>query len=497
MNLHTRVCFIITIAVLTGCGSSRTVLTQKKISPQALQEDYSLMRNVLEESHPGLYWFTSKDSMQELFNQQYASLKDSMSVLQFRYFVAHTLSYIHCAHTHCSVGGSSLRDRFRSGSTGSPFPFQMIAIGDTLVTARVADSSVNADFIRGTIIKSINGYNGKTIIDTLQKYLYTDGYNKTGLQQIFNQPNVAISYFHNILNNNDSILNVNFINRLGEESTASFNLREFSRKRSTDTTAPQPKAKKDPSEVRLNRYRSVQIDTSLSSAYLTLNSFSKSARLPRFFKKTFKTIKKHNIQHLVIDIRSNTGGAVSNTTKLLSYVKDEPFVLADSVYTISRKSSYGKYITNNFKSDLIAFFSTKKRDERYHFKYFEDHVFKLNKKLHYKGNIYIATSGLSFSASSIFSKHLKGQSNVTVVGEETGGGSYGNTAFLSYKLILPNSRLRVNVPLYRMVMMGEFVMQGRGVQPDVNIPLTLNSFRMQKDAVVDYLRNHIKAAKSE
>jgi hypothetical protein len=39
-----------------------------KYSPDELREDFDVMRNILEKFHPSLYWYTSKDSMDMLFN---------------------------------------------------------------------------------------------------------------------------------------------------------------------------------------------------------------------------------------------------------------------------------------------------------------------------------------------------------------------------------------------------------------------------------------------
>jgi hypothetical protein len=47
---------------------------------------------------------------------------------------------------------------------------------------------------------------------------------------------------------------------------------------------------------------------------------------------------------------------------------------------------------------------------------------------------------------------LKGQDNVTIVGEESGGGFYGNSAMHLPTIVLPNSKLRVVLPMYRLVM---------------------------------------------
>ena len=57
--------FIVALAMLSvGCVSSRQPFdAQRKYAPQQLQQDFHYFRSILEESHPSLYWFTPKDSI--------------------------------------------------------------------------------------------------------------------------------------------------------------------------------------------------------------------------------------------------------------------------------------------------------------------------------------------------------------------------------------------------------------------------------------------------
>ncbi|HLI93089.1 MAG TPA: S41 family peptidase, partial [Puia sp.] len=86
---------------------------------------------------------------------------------------------------------------------------------------------------------------------------------------------------------------------------------------------------------------------------------------------------------------------------------------------------------------------------------------------HFDGHIYILTGGYSFSATCLFAGALKGQSNVTLVGEETGGGYYGNTAWMIPDVTLPATGVRFRLPRYRLVVDRRRVKDGRGVMPDV------------------------------
>jgi C-terminal processing protease CtpA/Prc len=95
--------------------------------------------------------------------------------------------------------------------------------------------------------------------------------------------------------------------------------------------------------------------------------------------------------------------------------------------------------------------------------------------------VYLLTGGYSFSATTLFASVVKGQENVTVVGEETGGGYYGNNGVFIPEMILPNSKLRVRLPLYRIVNNKNYPKNGQGVLPDVEIKASAESIRQNRD----------------
>lgn len=72
-----------------------------------------------------------------------------------------------------------------------------------------------------------------------------------------------------------------------------------------------------------------------------MNTFSRGNRLSPFIKKTFKTLKRQQIQNLVVDLRSNGGGNVGISTLLTKYIINHRFKLADSLYAINKKAFTG------------------------------------------------------------------------------------------------------------------------------------------------------------
>jgi C-terminal processing protease CtpA/Prc len=147
---------------------------------------------------------------------------------------------------------------------------------------------------------------------------------------------------------------------------------------------------------------------------------------------------------------------------------------------------------------LITSVITKKHsDGNYHFGYFERHIFKPVKKYHFDKNIYILTGGNSFSATTLFVEQLKGQKNVKVIGEETGGGAYGNTAWIIPELTLPNTKLRIGIPKFRFVMRKELVKEGRGVMPDIYAAPTVEDIKKGVDVKIEAVRKMITEANSQ
>src|SRR4051794_36032286 len=90
---------VLLLFALCSCTVSKPYNPVKKISPAELQEDYDLFRGILEESHPSLYWYTPKDSVDYYFNWGKTRLTDSLSEYKFRNVLSYVLSKIRCGHT--------------------------------------------------------------------------------------------------------------------------------------------------------------------------------------------------------------------------------------------------------------------------------------------------------------------------------------------------------------------------------------------------------------
>ena len=497
--------FFCTVVILTSCSISKSSFTpNKKYSPQEIQRDYSIYQTMLEESHPGLYWYTSRDSMDYYFRKGADQLKDSMTEPQFRKVLNYVTSKIDCGHT--SVRPSRRYLKYLDTARTSVFPLSIKVWeiekeeDDTMA---VATNLNRRDSIlkRGTVIKKINDKPVKEIVDTLFNYISTDGYNRTHKYQALSNRGYFGSLYASVFGPSEKY-KIEYIDSSGQSKIVTIPVynpiadtafRAFIRPVSA---VPHP-SKKERKQQQMSSVRQLKIDSANHTAFMELNSFGRGYHLKSFFRHSFRALKKHKIANFIIDVRGNGGGSISNSTILSRYLTDHRFKIADSLYAIRKRSTYGRYIQNDFFNRLfITLLTRRPSDGLYHFGYFERHYFRAKKNNHFYGTVYILIGGNSFSATTLFTSSIIKQDNVIIVGEETGGGAYGNTAWLIPDVTLPETGVRFRLPLFRLVIDKNYPKNGKGVQPEVEVRPTVDAVRRGADYKLDKVMELIKEVSS-
>jgi hypothetical protein len=480
----------LTILFFSCATTTKNYSPNKKYAKQQLQQDYTLLKNILENKHPSLYWYTSKDSMDMYFAKYFSAIEDSMTEQQFGWKILAPLTdKIRCGHT--SFAMSRAYNKWVSNKQIPMFPLFMKVWNDTMaVTGNV--NHKDSILKRGNLITGINGLNNKQIIDTLFNYMPEDGYaNNVNYLRLSNN----FPYYHRNIFGLSSIYSVNYIDATGAAQTKMipvFTPAKDTSKKKHDRLEIK-KTRHEIKKEQLQSIRSMAVDTVNNTAVITLNTFS-SAKLRKFFRQSFRYINKTHIKHVVLDIRSNGGGKINNSTLLSKYITRVPFKVADSTFAVTRSLyPYTKYIKGNLLNNIALLFLThKKADGNYHFGIWERKMYHQKHKNHFGGDLYVLINGQTFSAATLFSHTVKGQPGITIVGEEAGGGWYGNNGIMIPDITLPNTHLRVRLPLFRIVQYKHITQKGIGVRPDVYIPTSyealLKSYDKKMQVVMEMIR---------
>lgn len=480
--------------LLSSCAVSKNNYNpNKKFSPEQLQQDYELFRNILEESHPSLYWYTPKDSVDYYFEVGASRLKDSLPEYKFRNVLSYVLAQLRCGHT--SVRASKAATKYAERTRSWMFPLNIKAWKDTVViTSNLSRKDTNV--MRGALLKSIDNKPVSVILDSMFQHISGDGYNTTHKYQAISNSGVFRSMYGSLYGLR-SKTPVEYIDTAGvlKKTEISLGIQAI------DTASirrhkEHPTPRKERKKALLQSQRNLRIDSALNTAFLEVNTFASGNKLRPFFKSSFKKIHQQHVQNLVIDMRGNGGGSVLLSNLLSKFIADKPFKIADTLFAMKRKSDYHHYESNYFVNHLFLLFLTYKRpDGHYHFTHYENKYFKTKKKNHFEGTTYILIGGNTFSAATLFTKALVDQPKVIVVGEETGGGAYGNTAWLIPDVTLPNTKVRFRLPLFRLVI-DKNAQKGRGVLPEVEAGPSVNAIRKNEDyklsKVVEMIKGSLK-----
>jgi len=448
------------------------------LSTDQLKEDFESLRNKIETSQPGLYLYTSKDSLDRIFDTIAESLARPMTSIEFYRKISIVNKYIRNLHTRIwpSENFSKLLK-----TTLPRFPFDIYWENNTMFVLQ--NNSLNETIEFGTIIKSINGEAAKVIFQELLDTRYRDGFNTT-------YPHAMVT----------RLFSLYYGRHIG--TPASFLMELISPDGTTQKVVIQGLMHNEIKTNRLNRYQgkyskftedwnswiaegepALRLDIQKNFATMTIRTFyhpiiaeNGQKNYQKFFDKSFDRIIDSNVKHFIIDLRDNLGGDDAIAMELISHLHDSIFL-------------YYKRRTSMVEPNM----KYKKEGDLYEILGKGGWRGKVTpSKRVFNGMVYVLMNGYSVSATGEFIGHLKNINRAVFIGEEAGGNPVIFTGGQSLNITLSHSNIRVEIPMHLNKMNVRMKNTGHGVIPDhVVIPRMVNIFE-SRDLEMEFVLKLIK-----
>lgn len=99
----------------------------------------------------------------------------------------------------------------------------------------------------------------------------------------------------------------------------------------------------------------------------------------------------------------------------------------------------------------------------------------------FKGEVYVLIDGLVGSQASSFASTVDHFKRGTLIGEETGGNYNGNTGGTFANLILPHSKLQIQMFVFKIIRFADTTKDSRGVIPAYTVEPTIEDKLTGKD----------------
>lgn len=488
------------------------------ITEEKLKSDVDFTYRKLQELHPNLYWYISKEVLDYKFDSLKATLTKPMTPFNFYKRLSPVVAAVRQGHLFVYPPTKLLSKKETKAlikkGTGpfSQFDFELFNGKLYVVKNKSYDKTIKT----GTEVIAVNGIKPTDLIQKYNQYYSSDGYNTTY------KTNYSGKRFSSFFTNENGIkdsLNFDFkfsdslktitIKRKAEDTTGK-KLKKIQKK---PVIKDRTKSKANRKKKRVNGYYSVEknynrnlhfLEKDSSIAVIKIRSF-KIGDYKTFYKESFSKIAGYQSKTLVLDLRNNGGGRVSEIADLYSYLADTTFVFLDKSEVVSKSSLFkGAYFHGGglgvkvlktilsplMYSYLLLTIHKNKDGKNYYATQTKPH--KVNKNA-FKGKVYVLINGGSFSASSIISSNLKGSKRAFFIGEETGGAYNGTVAGFIPRVKLPNTDIKIRIGLMFIAPHFKTATEGHGIFPDMEIIPTLEDRIKENDPEMNWILNEGKS----
>lgn len=401
--------------------------SQQLFTPQELQADFTVIRQALEEAHPGLYRFQTKEQVDKQFASIEKMLKKGMSAYAFYKLVNPMITAIGDGHVKFHPAGKP-DDPYAFFDNGY-LPLRLyFKEGNAFVLGTYGAVEI---LPAGTRIMRINGEDIAHITARLFRNIFADGTVQTAKYAALNSD---FAGYYGMFTGPSAQFTIAYKEAAGKRGKVVLNAVNAREIRSA--TPPEPPYTMSFPEKGI--------------ALLRIAVFMEEKGMPsftHFLDSTFRLIREKQVHSLIIDLRNNEGGTDRLGQQLQAFIARAPFRYYDKLTVAGiGPYSFAAHATFPEEMEYLKQFVKKEGDE-YLFTYNEG-LGVIHPAGHaFGGNVYILQNGRSFSVTAEFAAIAKDSRRAVFIGEESGGAMQGNSSGGFAMIDLPNTHLGLDVPL--------------------------------------------------
>ncbi|MCP5048883.1 MAG: hypothetical protein GY940_17060, partial [bacterium] len=437
-------------------------------------------RTALEEGHSGLYRYTPKKEIDGLFETLSSQLTQPLTESEFYARLLLIVGAINDGHTRLNT--SATHSQWLE-TERLIFPFNLRFIKRKAYLFR--NYSENTNVPMGSQLVSINGHPLEKMVKAFFPLISSDAHIMTSKFRQMESTSHFGNLYMAVYGRTDSF-SVNYM-PFGKKGNKTIKVKGIG----TDDIMPLL-YKRYPEEERKREQRKLHtLEYKNGIPVLTIKGF-RGGSYPGFLAKSFRELKEKNAKHLIIDLRRNGGGSDVYGRMLAAYLMDKPFGYYKSLTSKATTLSVSKY-TNLSESD----WNRRDRQTRKNASGWYD-VSHPNLGTQqpiqpgFTGKVWVLIDGGSFSATGEATSVMHFHKKAVFVGLECGAGYYGNTSGFVPRLTLPNTGIRLNIPMVRYTMDVSGYPKDRGLIPDHEVIPTIQDLLNDKDVQMEFIINKIK-----
>lgn len=435
------------------------------LSPAQLKADLQLARKALEEAHGGIYRYASKQEFDTVFDAASRKLNHPMEVLAFLRILAPAVAAVRCGHT-----GVQLPSALRTELEAAPLlPLDVKIIGGKVFILRDFGSG---GALAGSEILSINGVPAATIVATLTAASPGDGFIPTG-----RAGRVARSFKEGLLHYFG--MQGRFMLTMTSPGSTP---RQVTLAGQTLAALRDASARQYPQDQRPKKF----IELSFPEEHiarlqvLTFMDDDEEDDGETLLAQAFDKIAASGASTLLLDLRNNGGGKDELGKRLYAHLVARPFTYYDALTVKRAGLSFASHVAG--PAGIPADALQERSDGLFALRSHPNLGVQQNATPAFKGKVIALINGASFSTTAELISQLHNKGRAIFVGEESGGAYHGNNSGRDAVLVLPNSALKVTIPLvtYTLALDGSHV-NGRGVVPQYAVTPSIADYLARRD----------------